>query len=218
MPRAKKNIQVETKIENVEEVKEVSEVEPADSKEISMTKLDKYLNGKTKTLSGLEIKPYISFEEMYAFADNVCDLAFKNGDYNPVMRLMGYNKCLLSYYTNIKIDKLTNDRLAAITYKTELIDFIQDSISGLQYCDISQIIDEMIKYKLDCIMSEKTHELNKIEKHFEDMITSMDSFAEQMKGVDMSAFIENVQKLANKDEKKIVEAVTDNIIDLNAHK
>lgn len=196
---------------------------------ISCTKLGKLIDEPKnsevitlKTASGeivdIEVKRFISLDEMDAFVNSVADAVFVNGEYKPALRNAVFFKALVAYFTSIKVDGLNNDRLLKLKYS--LMRHIEKVVDQNLLCELETAVDSRIDFTIKCALSEQRRQLDEAISALnteKDMILSqmeavLDVFkriAESTDELDKEQLQDDIHALANMNERDRINAIID---------
>lgn len=194
---------------------------------ISFNQIDKMTAGVKRTVDyekkledgstiTINIKTSIGPEEMDSLVNSVADAVFVNGEYKPALLDIVWFKALLAYYTNIKTDGLSNERLMAL-----YVDFYETLCQKIEinhYMALRQAVEDKIKFTLDCALSEQRRRLDEaieaLNKEREEITSQMDmlikffeKLAKSAEGIDKGQLQADLHALASKSEREIVESV-----------
>lgn len=160
----------------------------------------------------------LSIDDTIAFADSVADALFVNGEYKPALRPFVFFKALLAYFTNIKTEGLSNERLAGLYYGIgrQIERRIDDDIMVM----LDEAVERKVKFMLDCALSVEHRRLNdaieslNAEKDmiYDQMNRLIDVFgrlADSTEGLDKEALMADIKAIAGKSETEIANAVLD---------
>lgn len=154
----------------------------------------------------LEVKPFLSMEEMILFIDGVVSACFLDGDntYIPEVKDFAINSYLLSIYTNIELPDDISEKYIYVT-RCDAFGLILEIVDDIQLKQILTAINEKIKYLADA-------NVQMIQKQVYELYGVIDNMSEQFEktfsGVNNEDMTKLISAIANGgfDETKLVDA------------
>lgn len=166
----------------------------------------------------IEIKRFVSVDNMDSFVNSVADAVFVEGVYKPALVDIVFFKAELAYFTNIKTEGLSNERLIglyeALSYdvatridpriREQLYDAVEARIKWTLDCALSAQ-----KRRLDDAIAELNAEKDMISERMDAILSVFERLSSEVKDFDKEALMRDIQTIAGKDESAIANAVLD---------
>lgn len=157
----------------------------------------------------IEIKPTLSFGEMYGFVNGVVSSCIDatTGTYNAEAKDFAIKAMVLENYANFTLPK-NPEKSYEMIYRTEAYFKVLDHINPVQFNEICTAIDKKIDYMLQSNVEMATKQINS-------MLTSMEAIQEQLSSVFGKVSDEDIKNLVNVlinknvDEGKLMNAFLD---------
>lgn len=157
----------------------------------------------------IEIKPTLSFGEMYGFVNGVVSSCIDatTGTYNAEAKDFAIKAMVLENYANFTLPK-NPEKSYEMIYRTEAYFKVLDHINPVQFNEICAAIDKKIDYMLQSNVEMATKQINS-------MLTSMEAIQEQLSSVFGKVSDEDIKNLVNVlinknvDEGKLMNAFLD---------
>ena len=150
----------------------------------------------------ITVRSYLLPTEKAELCARVVAQLFDDDTYNPYVRDDVTYAAIISYFTNIKADNLTPERLAFLVYNVNLISKIE-SVSPDQYKDIMLTIDRAVDAINADIREKRQHDIDEVKAltdKFAKIGNSLDS-------LDLNSVMSDVSKIANMDDEERVRNV-----------
>lgn len=185
-------------------------------KKISYKQLDEYIKTCEPTVTinigtednpfEVEIRKYLTTTEKAELCARVVAQVFADGEYNPYVRDDVTYTVIISYFTNIKADNLTPERLAFLVYDVNLISKIE-SVSPDQYKDIMLTIDRAVDAINADIREKRQHDIDAVLDEVKALTDKFAKIGNSLDSLDLNAVMSDVSKIANMDDEERVRNV-----------
>lgn len=182
---------------------------------ISYKQLDEYIKscnptekvniGTNENPFEVEIKKYLTTTEKAELCARVVAQVFAEGEYNPYVQNDITHVAKLEYYTNIKTDNLTPERLGWLIGYAHLDDKI-NCVAWDSY-EVDVIIDRAIEDRRCEIREKRARDINALMDMVKMLIDRFEHVGETLEGADIPALLGNIQKIANMDDEQRVRNV-----------
>lgn len=178
---------------------------------VSVNKIDKIVEFNQKEMRKvlcemdeevveIEVIPYLSLSARGQFVNDAADIVFVDGAYAPYMLNFAYKYCLLAYCTNINLPK-DAEKINKIIQVTDIADEVDKIIDDKYlYSDILDLID----YRKNTYL--KKSKMDELMDALTSLVKSLDTMAnsDEFKGKNLNDIINTAMKIADKDEKSLV--------------
>lgn len=155
------------------------------------------------------VRRRLSFQDFLQYVSQVVDGVFVDLDdgtiYTPENLDISYIYATLRYYTNIKED-MKIEKLYAFGM-TDFYQKIVDQIDFMQFKSLKTAIDSTIDFRKQELLSAQQELLNRNIEKIENLIGTVSKFATVFENIDISEMTETFQKIAEKDERGLVNAI-----------
>lgn len=156
------------------------------------------------------IKYTISFSEMLEFVDGVVATCFDDEHgYLPEVRDFATYNNILKYYTNLTLPE-DLDKKYDLIYGSNIIEFVMEHISALQWADIDASISRKIKHIVDTNVKGIEKNAIMLLDAFEDLQRLAGDMFEGVNVDDVRNLTHALSEHGPLDEEKIVRALMDN--------
>ena len=179
------------------------------------------LSYKTKDGEDVEINfnTNLSFSEECVFIDFIMDLIFTYDDeYHPEYREVATFMAMIKYMCNIpmpmkKVDGDSQYDILTCAEWMNKLNIFNECSKNVKLSNfltkINKIISDKIEFKKQDILCTQKYQLQEAEFKLERLIEVFSNLGEQFEQVDLKELAKNTDNIANKDEKKLAEAVVD---------
>lgn len=182
---------------------------------ISYKQLDKYIRscnpiekvniGTEEDPFEIEIKKYLTTTEKAELCARVVAQVFADGEYNPYVQTDVMHAAKIEYYTNIKTDNLTPERLGWLIGYARLCNKI--NCVAWDSDEVDAIIDRAIEDRRCEIREKRAHDINALMDMVKALIDRFEHVGETLEGADIPALLGDIQKIANMDDEQRVRNV-----------
>ena len=192
------------------------------TKKVSCEKLDNLMKkhhpeGYNETLNpigggddnggfNIAIRSYLLPTEKAELCARVVAQLFEDDTYNPFVRDDVTYAAIISYFTNIKADNLTPERLAFLIYDVNLVAKIE-SVSPDQYKDIMLTIDRAVETINADIREKRQHDIDAILDEVKALTDKFAKVGNRRDALDLNAVVSDVNKIANMNDEERVRNV-----------
>lgn len=154
----------------------------------------------------IAIRSYLLPTEKAELCARVVAQLFEDDTYNPFVRDDVTYAAIISYFTNIKADNLTPERLAFLVYDANLISKIE-SVSPDQYKDIMLTIDRAVETINADIREKRQHDIDAILDEVKALTDKFAKVGNSLDALDLNAVVSDVNKIANMNDEERVRNV-----------
>lgn len=154
----------------------------------------------------ITIRSYILPTEKAELCARVVAQLFDDDTYNPYVRDDVTYAAIISYFTNIKAENLTPERLAFLVYDVDIISKIE-SISPNQYKDIMLTIDRAVEAINADIREKRQHDIDAILDEVKALTDKFAKVGNSLDALDLNAVVSDVNKIANMNDEERVRNV-----------
>lgn len=154
----------------------------------------------------IAIRSYLLPTEKAELCARVVAQLFEDDTYNPFVRDDVIYAAIISYFTNIKADNLTPERLAFLVYDANLISKIE-SVSPDQYKDIMLTIDRAVETINADIREKRQHDIDAILDEVKALTDKFAKVGNSLDALDLNAVVSDVNKIANMNDEERVRNV-----------
>lgn len=154
----------------------------------------------------IAIRSYLLPTEKAELCARVVAQLFEDDTYNPFVRDDVTYAVIISYFTNIKADNLTPERLAFLVYDVNLISKIE-SVSPDQYKDIMLTIDRAVETINADIREKRQHDIDAILDEVKALTDKVAKVGNSLDALDLNAVVSDVNKIANMNDEERVRNV-----------
>ncbi len=154
----------------------------------------------------IAIRSYLLPTEKAELCARVVAQLFEDDTYNPFVRDDVTYAAIISYFTNIKADNLTPERLAFLVYDVSLISKIE-SVSPDQYKDIMLTIDRAVETINADIREKRQHDIDAILDEVKALTDKFAKVGNSLDALDLNAVVSDVNKIANMNDEERVRNV-----------
>ena len=186
-------------------------------KKVSINALEKALKPNTVEIqmAGNEevtivVTPTLSLVDTLVFVSEVVDsvVDMETGTYRPEMLEYMTRYCVMTMYANLSLPK-DPEKVYSLMYQTGVFNQIHNEINAEQYLDISKIIENKIKHRLEMIRTS-------VVKQAEEYLDMMQSFTESAEPLfanlnegDVASLMKKMSEEERLDEAKIAKIIHD---------
>ena len=154
----------------------------------------------------IAIRSYLLPTEKAELCARVVAQLFEDDIYNPFVRDDVTYAAIISYFTNIKADNLTPERLAFLIYDVNLVAKIE-SVSPDQYKDIMLTIDRAVETINADIREKRQHDIDAILDEVKALTDKFAKVGNSLDALDLNAVVSDVNKIANMNDEERVRNV-----------
>ena len=154
----------------------------------------------------ITVRSYLLPTEKAELCARVVAQLFDDDTYNPYVRDDVTYAVIISYFTNIKADNLTPERLAFLVYDVNLISKIE-SVSPDQYKDIMLTIDRAVDAINADIREKRQHDIDAVLDEVKALTDKFAKIGNSLDSLDLNAVMSDVSKIANMDDEERVRNV-----------
>lgn len=154
----------------------------------------------------IAIRSYLLPTEKAELCARVVAQLFEDDTYNPFVRDDVTCAAIISYFTNIKADNLTPERLAFLVYDVNLVAKIE-SVSPDQYKDIMLTIDRAVETINADIREKRQHDIDAILDEVKVLTDKFAKVGNSLDALDLNAVVSDVNKIANMNDEERVRNV-----------
>ena len=154
----------------------------------------------------IAIRSYLLPTEKAELCARVVAQLFEDDTYNPFVRDDVTYAAIISYFTNIKADNLTPERLAFLIYDVNLVAKIE-SVSPDQYKDIMLTIDRAVETINADIREKRQHDIDAILDEVKALTDKFAKVGNSLDALDLNAVVSDVNKIANMNDEERVRNV-----------
>lgn len=154
----------------------------------------------------IAIRSYLLPTEKAELCARVVAQLFEDDTYNPFVRDDVTYAAIISYFTNIKADNLTPERLAFLVYDVNLVAKIE-SVSPDQYKDIMLTIDRAVETINADIREKRQHDIDAILDEVKALTDKFAKVGNSLDALDLNAVVSDVNKIANMNDEERVRNV-----------
>lgn len=154
----------------------------------------------------VEIKRYLTTVEKAQLCARVVAQVFADGEYNPYVERDVIKAALIEYFTNIKADNLTPERLGWLTGYTEII-------AQIRYCanscvvDVEETIHAAIEAKNAEIREKRARDIDALMDTVKAMVDKFNVIGESLGNMDIQGLVGDIKKIADVDDAQRVRNV-----------
>lgn len=154
----------------------------------------------------VEIKRYLTTVEKAQLCVRVVAQVFADGEYNPYVERDVIKAALIEYFTNIKADNLTPERLGWLTGYTEII-------AQIRYCanscvvDVEETIHAAIEAKNAEIREKRARDIDALMDTVKALVDKFNVIGESLGNMDIQGLVGDIQKIADADDEQRVRNV-----------
>nr|DAG29038.1 MAG TPA: hypothetical protein [Caudoviricetes sp.] len=154
----------------------------------------------------VEIKRYLTTVEKAQLCARVVAQVFADGEYNPYVKRDVIKAALIEYFTNIKADNLTPERLGWLTGYTEII-------AQIRYCanscvvDVEETIHAAIEAKNAEIREKRARDIDALMDTVKALIDKFNVIGESLGNMDIQGLVGDIKKIADADDEQRVRNV-----------
>ena len=154
----------------------------------------------------VEIKRYLTTVEKAQLCARVVAQVFADGEYNPYVERDVAKAALIEYFTNIKADNLTPERLGWLTGYTEIIEQIR-------YCarscvdDVEDTIRAAIEAKNAEIREKRARDIDALMDTVKALVDKFNVIGESLGNMDIQGLVGDIKKIADVDDEQRVRNV-----------
>ena len=179
---------------------------------ISINKLEKLIEVEENIVSialneetEMLIKKWISLGDVILFVDEVAAACVDESKrrYLPEVREFCIKRNIMLRYANFTLPA-NLDKQYDLIYQSGVVDEILKHIDTAQLTEICSAIDRRVEFMLDSILSVEHYQLSSVAHQLEEITLSTNKMFEN---TDISALTENLSKMGNINEEKLVQAV-----------
>lgn len=142
------------------------------------------------------IKPYLSFTELQQLVANTISFCYTDKEYHPQNKDFAWKYNVLASYTDIDFNRSSAEDAYKFITQTDIFERVSAKISD-DLPSIFESINEKLKYK------------NQTRNSMSDLVEQFSKMSEEFEGIDAQEVLEVGKKLAEKDERTIVENIID---------
>lgn len=154
----------------------------------------------------VEIKRYLTTVEQAQLCARVVAQVFADGEYNPYVERDVIKAALIEYFTNIKADNLTPERLGWLTGYTEII-------AQIRYCanscvvDVEETIHAAIEAKNAEIREKRARDIDALMDTVKALVDKFNVIGESLGNMDIQGLASDIKKIADVDDEQRVRNV-----------
>lgn len=154
----------------------------------------------------VEIKRYLTTVEKAQLCVRVVAQVFADGEYNPYVERDVIKAALIEYFTNIKADNLTPERLGWLTGYTEII-------AQIRYCanscvvDVEETIHAAIEAKNAEIREKRARDIDALMDTVKALVDKFNVIGESLGNMDIQGLVGDIKKIADADDEQRVRNV-----------
>ena len=154
----------------------------------------------------VEIKRYLTTVEKAQLCARVVAQVFADGEYNPYVERDVIKAALIEYFTNIKADNLTPERLGWLTGYTEII-------AQIRYCanscvvDVEETIHAAIEAKNAEIREKRARDIDALMDTVKALVDKFNVIGESLGNMDIQGLVGDIKKIADADDEQRVRNV-----------
>lgn len=154
----------------------------------------------------VEIKRYLTTVEKAQLCARVVAQVFADGEYNPYVERDVAKAALIEYFTNIKADNLTPERLGWLTGYTEII-------AQIRYCagscvdDVEETIRAAIEAKNAEIREKRARDIDALMDTVKALVDKFNVIGESLGNMDIQGLAIDIKKIADADDEQRVRNV-----------
>lgn len=184
-------------------------------KKISYKQLDEYIKTCEPTVTvnigtednpfEVEIRKYLTTTEKAELCARVVAQVFADGEYNPYVQTDVTHAAMIEYYTNIKTDNLTPERLGWLVGYAHIDDRISTNAFDSYEAEIT--IASAIEEKRNEIREKRAHDIEALMDMVKALIDRFEHVGETLEGADIPALLGSIKKIAEMDDEQRVRNV-----------
>lgn len=154
----------------------------------------------------VEIKRYLTTVEKAQLCARVVAQVFADGEYNPYVERDVMNAALIEYFTNIKADNLTPERLGWLTGFTSLLSRIYTYTRGCAD-DVENTIRDAIEAKNAEIREKRARDIDALMDTVKALVDKFNVIGESLGNMDIQGLVGDIKKIADADDEQRVRNV-----------
>lgn len=156
----------------------------------------------------ISVNPYISFEDKAQMISDVVTGCFNGDQYQPHYKKELLAIAVFEYFTNIKVD-LSFEKLYLLINATDVLEKVLEAINVDLFYDISCVIDDMIEYKKQEILSAQKKELEKSMATIEQYVDSLSNLGKMLENVNPNEVMNSIDRFSKMSSHELATAVLD---------
>lgn len=160
------------------------------------------------TLVEIVVNPYITFEDKAQMISDVVTGCFNGDQYQPHYKKELLAIAVFEYFTNIKVD-LSFEKLYLLINATDVLEKVLEAINVDLFYDISCVIDDMIEYKKQEILSAQKKELEKSMATIEQYVDSLSNVGKMLENVNPNEVMNSIDRFSKMSSHELATAVLD---------